>query len=81
MLFAANMEDCLHTLSIAEFADYLSTKFDQDVVDIMKNKISGATFLKLSERQLENIVPAVGDVIELRELQANGKVNCFAEEV
>ena len=60
----------MQSMSVAEFADYLSNRFDEYVVDIMKkNKISGSTFLKISEIQIEQMIPAVGDVIELRELQ------------
>ena len=60
----------VHAMSVDEFGDYLLEKFDEDVVEIMKkNKISGATFLKLSERQIESMIPAVGDVVELLDLQ------------
>ena len=39
-------------MSVSEYAQYLSTKFDQNVVEVMqKNTISCATFLKLSESQ------------------------------
>lgn len=57
-------------MSVEEFAEYLSDSFDDDLVDTLrKNKISGATFLKLSERQMERMIPAMGDIVELRELQ------------
>lgn len=64
------MED-VHIMSIEDFAEYLSDSyFDDDLVDVLrKNKISGTTFMKLSERQMEKMIPAVGDVVELRELQ------------
>jgi hypothetical protein len=67
-------EDCVQFMSVGEFADYLTFNFDDEIVDTMrKNKISGATFLKLSERQIEKMIPAVGDVVEMRELQARLK--------
>lgn len=70
----------MHTLSVEEFADFLSDIFDEDIVNIIqKNKIAGATFLKLSERQIEKMIPAMGDVVELRELQA--RVNSLKEQV
>lgn len=72
--------DTVRAMCVGDFADFLVDEyFDEDVVAIMKsNKISGATFLKLSERQMEKIVPAIGDVVELRELQAriNSQVSC-----
>lgn len=61
----------MHLMSVGEFADYLTYDFEDDVVDIMrKNKISGSTFMKLSERQMERMIPAVGDLVQLREMQA-----------
>ena len=57
-------------MSVDEFCDFLSTKFDDDVVTTLReNKISGASFTKLSERQLEKLVTAMGDVVELQALQ------------
>ena len=47
-------------MSVSEFAQYLSIKFDEDVIEVMqKNKISGATFLKISESQFEKMIPAI----------------------
>ena len=57
-------------MTVNQFADFLADRFDEDVVNVMKkNKIAGSTFLKLSEVQLERMIPAIGDVVELRELQ------------
>ena len=57
-------------MSVAEFSEYLLNKFDEDVVNIIKNnKISGSIFLKLTECQLEQMIPAIGDVVELMGLQ------------
>ena len=40
-------------MSVSEFAHYLSTKFDEDIVEVMqKNKISGTTLLKFSTRTM-----------------------------
>lgn len=70
----------MNTMSVAQFSDFLSNRFEEDVVDIMKkNKIAGATFLKLSERQIERMVPAIGDVVELRELQT--RINSMEKQV
>ena len=59
------------SMSVTEFAEYLSRTFDEDVFDVMKsNIISRSVFLKLSERQIECMIPAaVGDVVELMALQ------------
>ena len=61
-------------MSVAEFCHFLSTKFDDDVVtSFRENKISGANFTKLSERQLERLATAIGDVVELQTLQEKVK--------
>ena len=63
-------EESVPVMSVDEFCDFLSTKFDDDVVTTLReNKISGASFTKLSERQLEKLVTAMGDVVELQALQ------------
>lgn len=80
VLSLKEMEDTVPTMSVGDFAAFLSEKFDEDVVEVMKkNKIAGATFLKLSERQMENMVSAVGDVVELKELQA--RITSLSEQV
>ena len=37
--------------------------------EFVKNKISGSVFLKLTESQLEKMVTAIGDIVELQSLQ------------
>lgn len=45
-------------------------RFDEDVIDaIKKNKISGSILIRLSEKQMEKIIPAVGDLVVLMEMQ------------
>ena len=67
-------EESVPGMSVDEFCDFLSTKFDDDVVTTFReNKISGASFTKLSERQLEKLVTAMGDVVELQALQEKVK--------
>lgn len=74
------MENTVHSMSVGEFASFLYDRFDEDVVDVMKNnKITGATFLKLSERQMEKMIPAIGDVVELMEMQA--RINSPRDQV
>ncbi len=59
------------SMSVAEFSAYSAKSFEEDVVEVVKrNKISGSTFLKLSERQMENMIPAIGEVVKLMDLQA-----------
>ncbi len=61
----------LKSMSVAEFSAYLAKSFEEDAVEVVKrNKISGSTFLKLSERQMEIMIPAIGDVVRLMDLQA-----------
>lgn len=54
-------------MSVGEFCDFLSTKFDDDVIaSFRSSKISNANFTKLSEQQLEKLVTAVSDVMKLQ---------------
>jgi len=64
-LVGKKMADTVQVMSVTAFAEYLQRRFDEDVVDVMKSKISGSVFLKLSERQIECMIPAMGDVVEL----------------
>ena len=74
------MEDTVHSMSVEDFASFLHDRFDEDVIDVMKkNKIAGTTFLKLSERQIEKMIPAIGDVVELMEMQA--RINSPRDQV
>lgn len=72
-------------LSIDDFCDFLSQiSFDEDVIELFrKNKISGWSFMKLTEQQLEKLVTAIGDVVELQALQTRvkRKTNPLAEQV
>ena len=43
-------------MSVGEFCDFLSTKFDDDVIaSFRSSKISNANFTKLTEQQLEKL--------------------------
>lgn len=56
--------------SVGELCDFLSTSFDDEVVSAFRsNKISGSSFMKLSNSQIEKIIPAMGDAVELQALQ------------
>ena len=57
-------------LSVENFGTLLADKgFDSEVVESFKsNKISGKRFMKLTETQIEKLVTAIGDVVELKGL-------------
>ena len=77
-------EESIPKMSVEEFCEYLSVKFEEDVIEsLRKNKISGKSFMKLSEQQLERLVVAIGDVVELQALQTRvkRKLNPLAEQV
>ena len=69
------MEELIPTYSVKEFADYLADHFNAEIADSFeKNKISGRLFLKISEAQIEKMVEALGDVVELQSLQSRVQV-------
>ena len=56
--------------SVQELGDFLADRFSESISEeFVKNKISGSVFLKLTESQLEKMVTAIGDVVELQSLQ------------
>ena len=56
--------------SVEELHDFLILKFDEDLASAFRrNKIAGSHFLKLSEVQFNQMVPAIGDVVDLQTLQ------------
>jgi len=57
-------------LSVENFGMLLADKgFDSEIVESFKsNKISGKRFMKLTETQIEKLVTAIGDVVELKGL-------------
>ena len=60
----------ISTYSVGEFSDYLLEHFDPEVAAVFeKNKISGSSFMKLSENQIGRMVEAIGDIVELQSLQ------------
>ena len=64
----------LGSLSVCEFAEFLGTKFDEDVVEAFRrNKISGSIFQLMSEEQITSLVTAIGDIIELQQLQKESR--------
>ena len=64
-------EKLIPSYSFREFSEYLANYFDQEVANAFeKNKISGSSFLKLSESQLGRMVEAIGDIVELQSLQS-----------
>lgn len=67
-------EENIPGMLVDEFCDFLSTKFDDDMIAYFRsNKICGGNFTKLSEWQLEKLVTAVSVVVELQMLQEKVK--------
>lgn len=61
----------LSSFSIEELYDYLLIKFDEDVARTFRmNKIGGPQFMKLSPLHFNQLVPAIGDVVDLQSLQS-----------
>ena len=74
-MFIKKMEELIPTLSVKEFGDYLADHFGKDIAaSFEKNKISGSLFLKLKEAQIGKMVEAIGDIVELQELQSKVQV-------
>lgn len=64
----------LSTMSVSQLSTFISTKLDEEVGEMfLKNKISGSIFLLMSEEQIAQLVPAIGDVIMLQQLQTTYK--------
>lgn len=64
-------ETLIPNFSVTEFAAFLATRFNLDIAEeFERNKMSGSVFLKLSENQIEKMVPAIGDIVELQSLQS-----------
>ena len=71
----------IEEMGVDEFCDYLWEQkgFHSDIVtSFNRNRISGATFLDLNDEDLKDLVPVVGDrvnvrklLIELREVQSS----------
>ena len=58
-------------MSVPQFSEFIASKLDDEVGDVFqKNKISGSIFLLMSEAQISALVPAISDVITLKQLQA-----------
>lgn len=66
----------IEEMGIDEFCDYLLEEkgFHSDVVTCFsRNRIAGATFLELSEDDLKDLVPVVGDRVDVRKLLVEAK--------
>ena len=60
----------IKTLSCEGFSSFLeSSGVHEDVIStFVSNRISGSTFLKLSDDDLKELVPVIGDRVFVREL-------------
>ena len=65
-----NVHDVIDSLSHDEFGDFLSERgLHEDVVSLfVAQRVSGAAFLKISEDDLKELIPIIGDRILVREL-------------
>ena len=62
----------IEKFDVEEFSEFLQQDFDEDVAEAFKkNKINGALFILMNETQLASIVPAIGDIIRLKQLQTS----------
>ena len=66
----AELGDTVKDLNVEDFGDFLLHKgVHEDVVSsFITNKISGILFLKLSEDDLKELTPTIGDRIVVREI-------------
>ena len=66
----SNICDIIEPLSHEEFGDFLSERgLHEDAVSaFVSQRVSGAAFLKLSEDDLKELIPIIGDRILVREL-------------
>ena len=62
LLESAMASSSFESLTVEEFGSFLSDKnVDEEVIDNFKrNKVSGAAFLMLTERDINELVPSVG---------------------
>lgn len=65
----------VETLTIEELGTFLSEKnVDDEVIDnFKKNKVSGASFLKLTESDLNDLIPSIGLRPEVRAILKESK--------
>ena len=67
--------DSICSMDIIEFCTYLADKnFDEDIVQkFSKNKICGSTFLNLTEDDLKDLLPVIGERVRVRQLLKEAK--------
>lgn len=63
-------QDLIEPLDCVEFGEFLLEKgIQEDVVSIfVTNKVNGSVFLKLSEADLKELIPMIGDQVIVREI-------------
>ena len=68
----------VESMECEEFADYLLAKglHEEVVSNIVANRIDGLLFVGLSEDEIKELAPAIGDRIRLRKIldEERGKV-------
>ena len=67
---SANIRHIIKPLSHKNFADFLlERKFNEELTSLfVSQRISGAAFLRLSEGDLKELIPIIGDRVLVREL-------------
>ena len=70
--------DSICSMDIIEFCTYLKDKnFDEDIVHrFSKNKICSSTFLILTEHDLKDLLPVIGERVHVRQLLKEAKQVC-----
>ena len=62
--------DSIELLDCQEFGEFLTAEgIHEDVVSLfVTNRVNGSTFLKLSEDDLKELIPTIGDRVIVREI-------------
>ena len=62
LAMASSSASAIESFTVEEFGSFLSDKnVDKEVIDsFRRNKVSGAAFLMLTERDINELVPSVG---------------------
>lgn len=73
------LRDSIKDLNVEDFGDFLLQKgVHEDIASLfVNNRITGVLFLKLSEEDLKELIPTIGDRIVVKELLRDAsKVTC-----
>ena len=67
--------ESIETLDSIQLSRYLRNEHDDEIALLfLRHKISGNEFMNMSEADLRDLLPRIGDRIRIRKLQSNHKV-------